>query len=65
MVLIVASTICGTVIFTAAGSMVFKLIHPDAELDKTFILVADILNTLIGLLAGFLAGRAHLGDPSE
>jgi hypothetical protein len=61
LVLIVAGTICGVVIFTAVGSFAFKLLNPDADINKTFVLVADILNTLIGLLAGFLAGRAEVG----
>ena len=61
MVLMVAATICGTVVLTATGSFVFKLLHPESDLNKTFVLIADILNTLIGLLAGFLAGRAEVG----
>jgi len=61
MVLMVAATICSTVVFTATGSFIFKLLHPEIDLNKTFILIADILNTLIGLLAGFLAGRAEVG----
>ena len=69
MVLMVAGTICGTVLFTVAASFVFKIINPEQDINKTFVLVADILNTLIGLLAGFLAGRAEIAkkkvDDSE
>jgi hypothetical protein len=61
MVLIIASTICGVVIFSAAGSFIFKLMYPDQDINKTFVLIADILNTLVGLLAGYLAGRAEVG----
>ena len=60
MVLLVAGTICGVVVFASIGSFVFKIIHPEQDINKTFVLVADILNTLIGLLAGFLAGRAEV-----
>lgn len=60
MVLLVAGTICGTVLFAAIGSFIFKIAHPEQDINKTFVLVADILNTLIGLLAGFLAGRAEV-----
>ena len=65
MVLIIASTICGIVIFSSVGSFIFKLFYPDEDINKTFVLIADILNTLIGLLAGYLAGRAEVGKKAE
>jgi hypothetical protein len=61
MVLLIAGTICATVMFATIGSFVFKVVNPEADINKTFVLVADILNTMVGLLAGFLAGRAEVG----
>lgn len=62
MILIVAGTICATVLFSVFGAFVFKMIHPEYDLNKTYLLVADILNTMIGLLAGFIAGRSRFGE---
>lgn len=57
LVLMITGTICAGLILTGATATLFVFIHPDANLDGPARYIADITNTLIGLLAGFLAGR--------
>jgi hypothetical protein len=57
MVLMVATTVCGSVIVGGAAIIVITLVKPSVDITNAARNVADLLNTLIGLLAGFLAGR--------
>ena len=59
LVLLIAVTICFTVIAVGAAGTVFAFIHPTADIAGPSRLIADIINTMIGLLAGFLAGTAN------
>jgi hypothetical protein len=57
LVLGIAATICFAVIATGAITAVYAFVNPGADISGPARLIADIINTLIGLLAGFLAGR--------
>lgn len=57
MVLMVALTVCGSVVFGGMAIIVVTLVRPDVDVSNAARNIADLLNTLIGLLAGFLAGR--------
>ena len=57
MVLMVAFTICASVVIGGSAIIVMGLLRPEADNTRGLAIIADILNTLIGLLAGFLAGR--------
>jgi len=56
LVIIIASTICSVVLFTSLSTTIFAFVNPGADVDAPARLIADVTNTLIGLLAGFLAG---------
>jgi hypothetical protein len=59
MVLMVAVTVCGYVIIV--GSIVLLLaFFTDRDLSNLAGNIGDIVNTLIGLLAGFLAGKTDV-----
>jgi fructose-specific phosphotransferase system IIC component len=57
LVLVIAGTICFSVIATGAITAVYVFVNPGADISGPARLIADVINTLIGLLAGFLAGR--------
>jgi len=57
MVLMVATTVCGSVVLGGAAVILVTLLRPDIDVTNAARNIADLLNTLIGLLAGFLAGR--------
>jgi hypothetical protein len=57
MVLLVAFTVCGSVVLGGAAVITVTLFRPDVDVSNAARNIADLLNTLIGLLAGFLAGR--------
>lgn len=57
LVLIIASTVCFSVLASGATVVAVKFLHPEADVSQVVGTISDILNTLIGLLAGFLAGR--------
>jgi hypothetical protein len=56
LVILIAGTICAGLVFTSVVSWVFAFINPASDLEGPSRYIADITNTLIGLLAGFLAG---------
>lgn len=58
LVLMVAGTICLSVLVGGATAGFLLLFRPDSDTGKIVVLISDVLNTLIGLLAGFLAGRS-------
>lgn len=57
LVLMIAGTICGGLIATGIVTTIFVFLNPGFDVTGPARFVADIVNTLIGLLAGFLAGR--------
>jgi hypothetical protein len=57
LILLVAGTVCFTVLATGAAIFLVELVHPESDTSQVVGILSDIVNTLIGLLAGFLAGR--------
>lgn len=57
MVLMVAATVCGSVVVGGGAVILLALVQPTFDTSNAARTIADLLNTLIGLLAGFLAGR--------
>lgn len=57
MVLMITGTVCFGVI--ASGGLVAILViwHPNVDVSPWITRITGLLNTMIGLLAGFLAGR--------
>lgn len=60
LVLMIASTVCAVILITVLAVVIVKFFHPETSTDIAVRTVAGILNTMIGLLAGFLAGRTDL-----
>jgi len=59
MVLMIAATIC-TYIAATMVVLFILAITTDRDLSGPARNIADIINTLIGLLAGYLAGRTDI-----
>jgi len=57
MVLLVASTVCGSIVLWGAALIYLAATQPGFDYSGAARTVADLLTTLVGLLAGFLAGR--------
>ena len=57
LVLMVAGTVCFTVITSGATVVVIEVFHPSTDTEAALRTITGIINTLIGLLAGFLAGK--------
>jgi len=57
MVLMIAGTICISVLTIVVVVAIISFLYPDNK--GGYAAVADIVNTLISLLAGFLAGRTE------
>ena len=62
LVLMVAATICGGVVFSGISVLLIELFHPETDTTPIARQIADVVNTLIGLLAGFLAGRTDVAQ---
>lgn len=57
LVLLVAFTVCGWVFLIGWGIVILSFVDPGFDTTRAAEHVGDIIQTLIGLLAGFLAGR--------
>ncbi len=57
MVLFITFTVCFGVIASGAMVGILLLFRPEVDVSPWITRVTGLLNTMIGLLAGFLAGR--------
>lgn len=57
LVLMVAATICSSVLAAGASLTVVAIVQPERDIADTVGALANVINVLVGLLAGFLAGR--------
>ena len=57
LVLIVAGTICTCIMIATIGVFVLRIYQPKSDLSGLVGNLNDVINTLIGLMAGFLAGK--------
>jgi hypothetical protein len=62
LILIVTLTICASVIGAGIAVALRSLLTPEINSAGAWALVSDSINTLIGLLAGFIAGRTEGGQ---
>lgn len=58
LVLLIALTICGSLVVAGLAVTIARFIRPELDASDAVSVLGDTLNTLIGLLAGFLAGRS-------
>lgn len=59
LVLMIAGTVCFSVLASGALVAVLSFFRPETDVTLWVTRVTSIVNTLIGLLAGFLAGRTE------
>ncbi len=59
LILMIAATICFAVLAAGAAIAIVEIKNPNADTSVASKAIQDVLNTLIGLLAGFLAGRTQ------
>jgi hypothetical protein len=57
LVLMVAGTVCFSIIASGAGVALITIFNPGTDVTIWVTRITGILNTMVGLLAGFLAGR--------
>lgn len=57
LVLMIAGTICITVLAAGASLTIVAIVQPERDITDTVGALANVINVLVGLLAGFLAGR--------
>jgi hypothetical protein len=60
LILMIAGTICGVILLTVVGVNILELVNPDADTKVISAAIANVVNTLVGLLAGYLAGRTQM-----
>ena len=57
LVLVLSFTVCGMVVFAGIAVLILVLTRPGVDVAPVARGIGDVINTMIGLLAGFLAGR--------
>jgi hypothetical protein len=60
MVLMIAGTVCGAVVLGGTALIILAFVRPEFDPGAGARTIADLLTTLIGLLAGFLAGKTDV-----
>jgi Zn-dependent protease with chaperone function len=59
MLLMVAGTICVAILISIISIGMIEVVHPETDTNEAAIALGAVLNTLVGLLAGYLAGRTQ------
>lgn len=59
LVLLIAGTIATAVLLVVVGVTILEIVDSSIDTAGAAALIGQILNTLVGLLAGFLAGRTE------
>jgi hypothetical protein len=59
LILIIAGTICAAILLGIVGVFVVEVANPNTDLAKLAGNLNDVISTLVGLLAGWLAGRTE------
>jgi hypothetical protein len=59
-VIMLTATVCSIVLLAGATLLVLSILRPDADVTPLIGAVSHALTTMIGLLAGFAAGRSLL-----
>lgn len=60
LVIIIAGTVCFSVLAAGATIAIIEIVHPSSNTDLVVTKLGGVINTLIGLMAGFLAGRTDV-----
>jgi hypothetical protein len=60
LVILFAATICLTVLIAGTSLVVVRLAQPDRDLTASIGALSDVVNTMLGLTAGFVAGRTEV-----
>jgi ABC-type amino acid transport system permease subunit len=63
MVIVITFTVCWGVIASGMGILLLSIFRPEIDVTVWVSRVTGLLNTMIGLLAGFLAGRTDTRTP--
>lgn len=68
LVLMIAGTVCWSVLASGLIIALISLFRPEVDVSHWISRVSGIMNTMVGLLAGFLAGRTaerHALSPGD
>lgn len=65
LIIMIAGTVCLVVLASTVAVMIAEFVNPDQDTSGAASQVGDIINTLIGLLAGFLAARTEYSYKSQ
>jgi uncharacterized membrane protein HdeD (DUF308 family) len=55
----IAATICLVVLLAGGGVTLLAILQPGRDMSQTIGLISGVVNVLLGLLAGYIAGRGH------
>jgi len=61
LVLMVAATVCTVLVVGVIGLGILAVARPSEDLSRAFSAVGSVLSTLVGIVAGYLAGRTDRG----
>lgn len=59
LVLLIASTVCAVVLISLLFVGILEAVDSTIDTSRAQGTISDIINTLIGLMAGFLAGKTE------
>lgn len=63
MVIAITFTVCASIFAGGIAVTIVAITHPDTDVTVWVTRITGLLNTLVGLLAGFLAGRTDYKNP--
>jgi len=59
LVLLVGGTVCFVIVGLMLSLIISEIARPEHDTSAAASAIGDVINTMVGLLAGFLAGRSE------
>jgi hypothetical protein len=60
LVMMLATTVCVAIIVGEVGIVIIEAVNPETDTSTAGGAIGDIINTLVGMVAGYLAGRTEV-----
>jgi hypothetical protein len=59
LILMIAGTICLMLLGTVTAVIIIQAVNPDADVLRAVTNLTNVVNTMVGMLAGYLAGKTQ------
>lgn len=63
--LMIAGTVCIVLFISSIGLIILQILYPEKDLRAIGTAIAGIINTMVGVLVGYLVGRGKADSKQQ